>query len=93
MKTTNKKNNNSKKTTKKTAVAKRNPLVYVVVAIVVFIITFIVGANLIIIRNDCDSPCRWEEGDELMACPAVCVKTEQTLWEKITGKNPRVIGY
>lgn len=72
---------------------KINVWAYVVVAIAVFVITFIIGANLIIISNDCDSPCRWVSKDKVTACPTVCVKSQQTLWEKITGQEPHFIGY
>lgn len=61
----------------------------IVAAIVVIVI---IALNTVVIRNDCDSPCRGSN-DPYMACPDVCVKTEQTLWELLTGKDPRFVGY
>ena len=61
-------------------------------AVIAIIILVVVALNTVVIRNDCDSPCRGNN-DPYMACPDVCVKTEQTLWELLTGKDPRFVGY
>ena len=60
--------------------------------VIAIIILVVVALNTVVIRNDCDSPCRGNN-DPYMACPDVCVKTEQTLWELLTGKDPRFVGY
>ena len=59
---------------------------------VIAIIIIVVALNTIIIRNDCDSPCRGNDNPNSF-CAAVCVKTEQTLWEYLTGQDPRFVGY
>ena len=66
----------------------------IIVPIVVVMIILIIVAVYIffvpVVHNDCDSPC--SGGDPWMSCPDVCVKTEQTIWDILTGQK-RTIGY
>ncbi len=55
--------------------------ILIIVAVFVFFVP--------VMHNDCDSPC---DGDPLMSCPSVCVKTEQTIWDIITNQK-HVLGY
>ena len=70
--------------------------IIIIGSILLLVVIFIVVANYIIVfHDDCGSPCNYssDESDKFMACPAVCVKMEQSLWEAITGQPPHSVGF
>lgn len=78
----------SKKEKNNKSITKVITPVAIIAAILAAVVVFVFFVP--VAHNDCDSPC--SGGDPSMSCPAVCIKTEQTVWDIITNQK-HVIGY